>query len=120
MFTGVRVEPDGTQVPAAEVECGPYWCEPSAIPLSTAGDRPIYLSFYGTGFRGASTANVTCSANVPLPVVYASPLNTPGVDQVNIRLLPKVLETDLSPWDPVLVTIRIDGVSANSVGIWIS
>lgn len=65
VFTGVLVEPDGAQVPVGVPECVPDWgCWPSPIPLSTAGDRPIYLTFYGTGFRGANTNNVTCRVHL--------------------------------------------------------
>jgi uncharacterized protein (TIGR03437 family) len=122
-FTGVLVEPDGAQVPGVVTECDLSYgfCWPS-IPLSTAGDRPIYLSFFGTGFRGANANNVTChvqtvrsgASAVQVPVVYAGPQETPGVDQINIRLLPEVAGT----WEWLAsVTIRINGVRANRVAI---
>jgi uncharacterized protein (TIGR03437 family) len=115
--TAIRVEPDGTQVPIPVYTCASSGtglsCDFSPIPLSTAGERPIYLSFYGTGFHGATTANVTCEINgVQVPVVYAGPQETPGVDQINVRLLPKVLEGFFG--ETMLVIIRIDGVPANS------
>ncbi len=88
-------------------------CDLSPIPLSTAGGRPIYLSFFGTGFHGATPHNVTCEINgVQLPVVYAGPQGTPGLDQINVQLLPKVLEGFLGETMPVI--IQIDGVPANS------
>jgi uncharacterized protein (TIGR03437 family) len=100
--------------------CSGTSCKFEPIPLSTAGGRSIYLSFFGTGFRGANPDNVTCSINgVRVPVLYAGPQETPGVDQINIRLLPEVLEADPWPFGTV-VTIRIDGVPANSVDISIS
>ena len=107
-FTGLMVEPDGTQVPIVVVLRPDCWgCAPE-LP----SNRPVYLSFFGTGFPGANTANVTCSLNgVPVPVLYAGPQETPGVDQINVRLLPEVLETDW--WPEVLATIRIAGVPAN-------
>jgi uncharacterized protein (TIGR03437 family) len=113
--TGVMVNPDGTQVPV------PVCCDP--IPLSAAAGRPIYLSFFGTGFHGANSDTVTCSADgIRLPVLYAGPQRTPGVDQINVQLLPKVLEGRYcEEWwgcDPVYVTIRIGGVPANS--FWLS
>lgn len=82
------------------------------IPLSTA-DGPIYISFYGTGFRGANPDNVTCEINgTAMPVLYAGPQETPGVDQINIHLLPGVTPGGL--WeDSYEVAIRIDGVIAN-------
>ncbi|HYM09536.1 MAG TPA: FG-GAP-like repeat-containing protein [Bryobacterales bacterium] len=127
VMNGVMVEPDGTQVPVAELACNADLggCWPAAILLSTAGGRPIYLSFYGTGFRGATTGNVTCyvrnadGANVlQLPVVYAGPQETPGVNQINVRLLPEVaaaLSLGGGPggeWGG-FVTIRINGLPAN-------
>jgi uncharacterized protein (TIGR03437 family) len=108
---GVRVAPDGRQTPVpvfncfgppgASVSCGP-------VPVRPAGD-PVYLSFYGTGFHRASAANVTCEVNgVRLPVEYAGPQGTPGLDQLNVRLLP---ESALGP--PAFVTCMVDGVAAN-------
>ena len=107
----------GPPVPVPLFSCSGTSCKLEPIPLSTAGDRPIYLSFFGTGFRGANPVNVTCSINgVRVPVLYAGPQEIPGVDQINIRLLPEVLEAD--PWGfGTVVTIRIEGVPANPVEI---
>lgn len=115
--SAIRVEPDGTQVPIPLYTCGSSdtgrYCDFAPIPLSTAGDRPIYVSLFGTGFRGATPANVTCEVNgVQVPVVYAGPQETPGVDQINIRLLPTVLEGFSG--ETMTVIIRMDGVPANS------
>jgi uncharacterized protein (TIGR03437 family) len=115
--SAIRVEADGTQVPfplytCATSDTGRY-CDFSPIPLSTAGHRPIYVSFYGTGFHGATTANVSCEINgVQVPVVYAGPQETPGVDQINVRLLPKILDGFVG--ETMSVVIRVDGVPANS------
>jgi uncharacterized protein (TIGR03437 family) len=88
--TAVRVAADGRQTPVPVFNCfrppgGELFpCGPATIRLS--GD-PIYLTFYGTGFRGANRNNVTASiAGVPLPVEYAGPQGTPGLDQINVRL----------------------------------
>jgi uncharacterized protein (TIGR03437 family) len=118
--TGVLVEPDGTQVPIPVFTCFPspsgINCEVSPIPLSTAGARGIYLSFFGTGFRGAKQDNVTCSVNgVLVPVVYAGPQETPGLDQINIRLRPEVLVDFFG--EVMSVTIRINNVATNSAWI---
>jgi uncharacterized protein (TIGR03437 family) len=115
--TGVLIEPGGTQIPVPVFTCSPsaegISCELSPIPLSTTGDRPIYLSFYGTGFRGASPNNVTCSINGdPAPVIYAGPQGTPGLDQINVRLLPEVF-----PNLGYEVIISINGVAANTAYI---
>jgi uncharacterized protein (TIGR03437 family) len=118
--TGVLVEPDGTQIPIPVFTCSPspsgINCDVSPIPLSTAGARGIYLSLFGTGIRGAKPDNVTCSVNgVQVPVVYAGPQETPGLDQINIRLRPEVLEDFFG--EVMSVTIRINAVAANSAWI---
>jgi uncharacterized protein (TIGR03437 family) len=115
--TAVLVEPDGTQVSVPMFVCSPdLGCGFLPIPLSTAGDRPIYLSFFGTGFSGATADNVTCTINgVAVPVVFAGPHTTSGVDQVKIRLRPEVLNTLDLGWGETLatVTLRIGGQPAN-------
>jgi uncharacterized protein (TIGR03437 family) len=110
---GVRVAGGGQQVPVPVFNCfgppgaSPFSCGPA--PIRLAGDS-IYLSFYTTGFRGADSSNVTASINgVRLPIEYAGPQGTPGVDQINVRLLP---EAALGP--PAFVTFAIDGVVANT------
>jgi uncharacterized protein (TIGR03437 family) len=110
---GVRVAADGQQTPVAVFNCfgppgvSPFSCNPA--PIRPAGD-PVYLSFYATGFGGADSSNFIASVNgVRLPVTYAGPQGTPGVDQINVRLLP---ETALGP--QAFVTIAIDGGVANT------
>jgi len=107
--TAVRVDPDGTQVPIPVFSCSGTSCKAEPVPLSAAWPRPIYLSFFGTGFRGANSVNVTCSIyGVQVPVVYAGPQGTPGVDQINVRLPLEVLA--VSPYDRTGLTIRVDGM----------
>jgi len=110
---GVRMAADGQQTSVPVFNCfgpsgaTPFSCGPATIRV--AGD-PVYLSFYATGFRGADSSNVTASINgVRLPVAYAGPQGAPGIDQINVRLLP---EAALGP--PAFVTIAIDGVVANT------
>jgi uncharacterized protein (TIGR03437 family) len=116
---GVVVNADGSQAPVPVSNCSEIGCGLETIPLSSAGGRPIYLSFFGTGFHGATTENVTCLANgMRLPVVYAGPQQIPGVDQINVQLVPKLLDTvacDLF-WgcDAISVTIRMAGVPVGS------
>ena len=71
-----------------------------------------YVTFYGTGFRGATTANVQCWISGQfVKVEYAGPQGTPGLDQINIRLP--------DPSDPfweapyVEVRLSINGTQAN-------
>jgi uncharacterized protein (TIGR03437 family) len=110
---GVRVAADGQQSPVTVFNCfgppggSPFSCGPA--PLRVAGD-PVYLSFYGTGFRGAGPSNVAASLNgVSLPIEYAGPQGTPGVDQINVRLLPEAVLAG-----PAFVTFTVDGVVANT------
>ena len=109
---GVRVAANGQQTDVPVFRCfgeavTAFSCGPA--PIRVTGD-PIYVSFYATGFRGANSSNVTASVNgVRLTVEYAGPQGTPGVDQINVRLLP---EAALGP--PGFVTLTIDGVPANT------
>jgi uncharacterized protein (TIGR03437 family) len=117
--TAVRVEPDGTQVPIPVFSCSGASCMAEPIPLSAAGNRPVYLSFFGTGFRGANSGNVTCSIyGVQVPVVYAGPQATPGVDQINVRLPIELLGVPF--FLNFGVIIRMDGEVADSDWIDIS
>jgi uncharacterized protein (TIGR03437 family) len=120
LAAGVIVNPDGSQTPVPLSSCSfDMGCGLEAIPLSSAGGRPIYLSFFGTGFHGATTENVTFSANgMRLPVAFVGPQQTPGVDQINVQLAPKPLDTihceDFWGCDLVSVTIRMAGLPAGS------
>jgi len=116
---GVRVAGDGSQTPLPVFRCnippsgqlGLNSCSPTPIPLS--GD-PIYLSFFGTGFRNAASAQVTCTINgVPVPVEYAGPQGTPGVDQINIRLGPELRQGG-GPFAIGFTTLSVNGIVANS------
>jgi uncharacterized protein (TIGR03437 family) len=117
-YTGVRVASDGQQTPLPVNECpraGGGQCF-FPIPLRPTGDV-VYLSFYGTGFRGANPVNVTCAINgVQVPVEYAGPQGKPGLDQINVRLLPEV--RGQPPIGIGYVTIGIDGVVANFAGLF--
>jgi len=117
-YSGTRVTANGVQTPLPVTECprsGGGQCF-SPIPLHPAGDT-VYLSFYGTGFRGANTANVTCAINgVQVPVEYAGPQGTPGLDQINVRLFPEV--RGQPPAGPGFVTITMDGMVANFAALY--
>lgn len=115
--TAVLVESDGSQIPVPVYRCFPSPagtdCQQSAIPLAAAAGRPLYLTFYGTGFRDASSANVSCMIdNVAAAVAYAGPQGSmPGLDQINIRVPPEVLEEAFFGGSHVV--IQIGGVAAN-------
>jgi uncharacterized protein (TIGR03437 family) len=118
--TGMLVDPGGDQTPLPVFKCSPsasgVSCDLSPIPLSTAGARSVYLTFLGTGFGGANQDKVTCSVNgMQVPVTSAGSQGPPGQDQITIHLLPDLLKTEWFEGMPV--TIRINGVAANSVWI---
>jgi len=114
----VRITTDGRRTPVPVFMCPTFvgaQCGPVPIPLAPTGDS-IYISFFGTGFRGANPANVIVKINgVRVPVEYAGPPGTPGLDQINIRLLPEV--RGQPPLSFGIVTIDVDGVPAN--GAWL-
>lgn len=125
--TAVRVAPSGRQTPVPLFSCSrPVPEQPEALsclpePIRLEGD-PVYVSFCGTGFHGASWTNVKAMINgVPVPVTYAGPQGTPGLDQINIRVLPELQRTGLvGNFGGVYqrlgyVTLSIDGVVANAV-----
>jgi uncharacterized protein (TIGR03437 family) len=109
--TGLRVMPDGRQTPMPVFNCSPpsgapFSCGPATIRLA---NDSVYLSFYATGFRGATAANVVATMNgVRLPVEYAGPQGAPGIDQINVHLLPEAVFSG-----PVFLMLAIDGVASN-------
>jgi uncharacterized protein (TIGR03437 family) len=114
----VRIAADGSQVPVPVFRCntprpgrpGVTSCGPLPIPIS---EDPVYLSFYGTGFRNAASAQVTCTVNgISVPIEYAGPQGTPGVDQINVRLGPELRQSRLFPI--AFATVAINGVVANT------
>jgi uncharacterized protein (TIGR03437 family) len=119
--TAVMVAPDGSQTPVPVFTCSgsnpgqPGLPSCDSIPISLQGD-PVYLSFYGTGFRGADLTTVHCTINgKSMPVVYAGPQGTPGVDQINVRLGPELLVIPGGVTLTAQVTLSLDGALANSV-----
>ena len=66
---------------------------PTAIAFGPEGDQ-IYLTLYGTGFRGRDTNGLVAAFidGVSVPVLYAGPQPSyPGLDQVNLGPLPRTL-----------------------------
>jgi uncharacterized protein (TIGR03437 family) len=93
--------------------CGTGGCV--SVPLSLGVDRPLYVSFYGTGMRTRSAvSHVTVTiGGVDAPVQSAGPApGFVGLDQVNV-LLPITLrgrgESD--------VVLTVDGETSNTVTI---
>ena len=83
--TAVRVLADGTQQPVAVFSCnGTGSCSASPIELSGAD---VYLSLYGTGFRGASYTYCTMRERFNPRVTFSGPQPTvTGLDQLNMLL----------------------------------
>jgi uncharacterized protein (TIGR03437 family) len=118
--TAIRVGPDGTQTNLPVSACsGDGSCQEAYIPLSTANGRPVYLSLFGTGFAGASGAEVTAAAgDIEIPITYAGPQGgTPGLDQINLRLPPEILNRVDPYFGIVAITVSVHGIAANTVWI---
>jgi uncharacterized protein (TIGR03437 family) len=101
------------QSPVPVFQCDNSGC--TAVPLNVGVDRPVYLSFYGTGIRNRSSlANVSMTINgTSVPVSYAGPApGFVGLDQVNV---PLVLSLRGSGQSNVVLTV--DGQTSNTVTI---
>jgi uncharacterized protein (TIGR03437 family) len=101
------------QTPVTVFRCTQAGCV--SVPISLGVDTPVYVTFYGTGFRGRSSlAQVSVTINgISVPVLYAgvSP-SYAGLDQVNVALslaLRGSAETD--------VVLTVDGQNSNVVKI---
>jgi len=94
--TAVRILADGSQQPVAVFNCTAAG-QCTAVPIDLTSGRSIYLSLYGTGFRGAPQFGggqplAKCQAGgTDATVQFAGAQPTiPGLDQINI-LLPVTL-----------------------------
>jgi len=86
-----------------------------AVPIVLGVDQLIYVSFYGTGIRNASSlANVKVTiGSVSVPVQFAGPApGFVGLDQVNV-LLPLTLRNA----GETNVVLSVDGQVSNAVTI---
>ncbi len=106
--------PTTMQYPVQVIEChAPDPC--AAVPIDVGVDRPVYLSLYGTGIRGASSlSNVTVTiGTTKFQPIYAGPEGLiPGLDQINVPLGLSLRGSGL-----VNVTVTVDGVASNAVQI---
>ena len=82
---------------------------PVPVDLGAAGDQ-VFLSLYGTGFRGATQATATVGG-VTVPAVFAAVEAYPGEDVVNLGPLPR----SLAGRSVVSVVVSFDGRPANTV-----
>lgn len=113
--TAVRVTiPTQIQSPVTVFQC-PSGSGCQAVPIDPGLDAPVYVTFYGTGIRGASSpSNVSVQiGSVTVAPSYAGPQpQTPGLDQVNVPL-----PISLRGAGTVNVTVTVDGVMSNPVQI---
>ena len=101
------------QSPVPVFQCGDLGCV--SVPLVLGVDRPLYVSFYGTGIRNRSSlANAMVTIDgADIPALYAGPApNYAGLDQVNVGL-PLTLRGS----GEIQVTLAVDGQTSNVVTI---
>jgi len=99
---------NGTQFPIPVFTCDAAdMC--SAIPIDPGLDEPVYLSFYGTGIRGASNVTVTIAGQTFSPSYAGRQPSIPGLDQVNVPL-----SLNLRGEGLVNVVVMADGISSNA------
>jgi uncharacterized protein (TIGR03437 family) len=113
--TAIAVQAGNPQLqsPVTVFQCTGSSC--ASVPINVGVDRPVYVSFYGTGIRNRSSlANVTATINgAGVPVLYAGP--TPGftgLDQVNVGLILSLRGSGESN-----VVLTVDGQTSNAVTI---
>ena len=115
---GIRVAiPTQQQSPIAVVFCVDPGAGCHLVPIDLGVDTPVYLSFYGTGFRGRSSlGNVAVTIGnmtmqVTVQAIYAGPQpQIPGLDQLNIPL-----PLTLRGAGVLNVTVSVDGTESNPV-----
>ncbi len=101
----VRVEEDGSQTIIPLFHCTDGSC--STNPVRPQG-RPLYLTLFGTGIRGASRVEAT-AGGAPATVFYSGPQpEFAGLDQLNLQVPPGVAGV-------ITISVMADGVASNLV-----
>jgi uncharacterized protein (TIGR03437 family) len=113
--TAVAIQAGNPQLqsPVPVFQCGTSGCVPTPIPIAI--DRPVAVTFYGTGIRNRSSLdNVIVTINgIHLPAQYAGATpNFAGLDQVNVAL-PLLVRGS----GEVNVSLLVDGQLSNTVTI---
>ena len=101
------------QNPVAVFQCSNGSCVP--VPIVLGVDTPVYVSFYGTGIRNASSmANVSLTiAGQTAPLQYAGPApGFAGLDQINVAIPLSLRGRGLCD-----VILTVDGQASNVVTI---
>jgi uncharacterized protein (TIGR03437 family) len=106
----LRLGGDGTRTDVPVFRCSSPWqCVLQAIELN---EEPVYLSLYGTGFRGAREVVVKVDDEA-VPAVYAGPQGQfAGLDQINLRL-----DRSVRTRGERNLTVFADGAASNVVRI---
>jgi len=103
------------QSPVPVFQCDAAGC--AAVPIALGVDRPVYVSFYGTGIRNRSAlANVTVTIQgTTLAAEYAGAApGFAGLDQVNVALPLSLRGSGVAN-----VSLTVDGQVSNVVTILI-
>ena len=109
--------PSTAQFPVPVFQCIDTAESCALVPIDPGLDRPVFLSFYGTGIRGRSSlANVTVTiGTMTVAAQYAgAQAQFPGLDQVNVPL-----SLGLRAAGEVNVIVTVDGVISNPVKIMV-
>ena len=110
--TAFQLGSDGiTQTPVTVFTCAGSACAPSPIDVSSGN---VFVSFYGTGIRGAPAGSVTCTIGGGNVMVLAAGAQGqfPGLDQINVQL-----PASLKGSGVVNVVFTVSGQTANTVTI---
>jgi len=86
--------------------------KPVPVDLGPPSDQ-VFLSLYGTGFRGATSVTAKVGGVSVQVYGFAPVTDYPGLDVVNIGPLPRVLQGR----GEVDVTLSLDGKAANTVSV---
>ena len=113
LAVAVQAGNEQLQSPVPVFQCGGAGCV--AVPIVLGVDRPVYVSFYGTGIRNRSSlGSVAVTINgVNIPALYAgSAPDYVGLDQVNVGL-----PLSLRGSGECSVVVSVDGQTSNAVTI---
>lgn len=110
----VRVASDGSRTALEVSRLDPFLQRYVTVPLDLSGDRdPVYLTLFGTGFRGGSGPPGVTIGGRDLPLESFGPASGfHGVDELVIGPIPRSLRGD-----SLDIVATIDGHASNAVTI---
>jgi uncharacterized protein (TIGR03437 family) len=110
--TAVRIViSNGQQSPVPVFTCADTAASCTLTPIDPGLDAPVYLSFYGTGIRGAD-ATVQIGGMMLTPTFAGPQDQFPGLDQLNVGL-----PLGLRGAGVVSVTVTAGGITSTPVKI---